>query len=106
MAKDADRKREPFETLYARLQEHVEQLERGGLSLDESIALYEQGMTLARECQARLEEAELKITKLKESFANVPGRNGSGVRDADDALPDYEYVSDDEESIESDDDIP
>ena len=62
-------KRDTFEQLYGRLDERVNKLEQGGLSLDDSIALYEEGMQLARECQDRLDAAELKITKLKESFA-------------------------------------
>ena len=100
MPKEPTTKREPFETLYARLEEHVEKLERGGLSLDESIALYEQGMTLARACQERLEEAEQKITKLRESFAAMP-RSGNGVRDDDDGTTeDYEYVADDDETFD------
>lgn len=58
----------PFEELYSRLEETVEKLERGGLSLEESIALYEEGMGLAKRCQALLDAAELRITKLRESF--------------------------------------
>ena len=60
---------EPFEELYRRLEQTVEKLERGGLSLEESIELYEQGMDLAKRCQSILDAAELRITKLRESFA-------------------------------------
>lgn len=77
--------REPFEALYARLQERVAKLEEGGLSLEEAIAVYEEGMALARECQQRLDDAELKITRLKEAFAAAPGeRSTSGYDDAGD----------------------
>ena len=58
-----------FEQLYRQLEETVEKLERGGLSLEESITLYEQGMELAKRCQAILDQAEQRITKLRESFA-------------------------------------
>jgi exodeoxyribonuclease VII small subunit len=68
-------KAETFEQLYARLEASVGKLEAGGLSLEDAIAVYEEGMTLARQCQQRLDEAEQKVTKLKESFANVPQRN-------------------------------
>ena len=60
-----------FEELYARLEQSVDQLEQGGLSLEKAIALYEDGMTLARQCQERLDAAEQKITRLRESFANI-----------------------------------
>ena len=65
----AKREQEPFEELYRRLEETVEKLEKGGLSLEQSIALYEHGMELAKRCQAILDSAELRITKLRESFA-------------------------------------
>ena len=83
---------EPFERMYARLEESVQKLEQGGLSLEQSIALYEEGMQLAKQCQERLDEAELKITKLRESFAVLPERNGSALNEP---LEDYEYVADD-----------
>jgi exodeoxyribonuclease VII small subunit len=94
-----DTKRDTFEQLYTKLDESVAKLEQGGLSLDESIALYEEGMQLARECQKRLDAAELKITTLRESFAPLPQRNGASVRDAD---PDYEYVEEDVEPVNDD----
>ncbi len=62
-------KKETFEELYQRLEETVEKLEAGGLNLEEALALYEQGMDLARRCQEILDTAELKITRLKEAFA-------------------------------------
>ena len=95
MAKEA--KRDTFEQLYARLDERVAKLEQGGLSLEESIALYEEGMQLARECQERLDAAELKITKLRESFAALPHRSGASLQDAP---ADYEYVDSDAEPID------
>ena len=58
-----------FEQLYRQLEETVEKLERGGLPLEESITLFEQGMELAKRCQAILDQAEQRITKLRESFA-------------------------------------
>jgi exodeoxyribonuclease VII small subunit len=94
-------KAETFEKLYARLEQTVEKLEAGGLALEQAIALYEEGMTLARQCQERLDEAELKITKLKESFAPLPERvNG---RQVNDDVGDYEYVADDELANEEED---
>jgi exodeoxyribonuclease VII small subunit len=58
-----------FEELYQRLEETVAKLEAGGLSLDDALAIYEEGMNLARRCQEILDGAELKVTRLKEAFA-------------------------------------
>lgn len=60
---------EPFEALYKRLEETVARLEGGNLSLEESLSLYEEGMRLARACQAMLQDAELRVTRLQEQFA-------------------------------------
>ncbi len=68
----AKREEQPFEKLYSRLEETVEKLERGGLPLEESIKLYEEGMELAKRCQALLDGAEQRITKLRESFDRAP----------------------------------
>ena len=62
-------KKETFEELYGRLEETVAKLEAGGLNLDSALALYEEGMNLARRCQEILDGAELKVTRLKEAFA-------------------------------------
>jgi len=59
-----------FEALYGRLEEAVTKLEQGGLSLEESLSLYEEGMNLARRCQELLQQAELRITRLQESFTD------------------------------------
>ncbi len=58
-----------FEAVYKRLEETVRRLEEGGLTLDESIALYEEGMQLARSCQVLLDQAELKVTNLQDLFS-------------------------------------
>ncbi len=69
MAKRDGRQDEAFEALYRKLEETVEKLEKGGLSLEESITLYEEGMELAKRCQAIVDSAEQRITKLRESFS-------------------------------------
>ena len=53
-----------FEEALARLEAIVAQLENGGLSLEESMAQFEEGMRLNKLCQAKLREAEQKIEKL------------------------------------------
>jgi len=61
--------KESFEELFRRLEETVAKLEEGGLTLSQSLALYEEGMTLAQRCQELLNTAELKIRQLKETFS-------------------------------------
>ncbi len=58
---------EGFEVLYARLESVSQQLEAGGLTLDQSLALYEEGMALAQRCQALLGEVEQRIETLRQS---------------------------------------
>ncbi|NTU81327.1 MAG: exodeoxyribonuclease VII small subunit [Chloroflexales bacterium] len=53
-----------YETLYARLQEVVARLEQGELPLAEALALYEQGVRLAADCQHLLDSAELRVQQL------------------------------------------
>lgn len=58
---------EDFEALYARLEQLTEQLEQGGLTLEQSVALYEEGIGVARRCQALLAAVEQRIERLRES---------------------------------------
>jgi exodeoxyribonuclease VII small subunit len=58
-----------FEELYRQLEEKVALLEQGGLSLDDSLAAYEEAVGLAQKCQEMLDGAELRITKLRETIA-------------------------------------
>ena len=54
--------REPdFEQALAELEKAVEKLETGGLSLSESLALFEKGVKLARFLRAELDKAEKKV---------------------------------------------
>jgi exodeoxyribonuclease VII small subunit len=70
MASKQPARDEGFEALYGRLEQAVTKLEKGGLTLEESLSLYEEGMQLARRCQELLQNAELRITRLQESFTN------------------------------------
>ncbi|HEX2141024.1 MAG TPA: exodeoxyribonuclease VII small subunit [Candidatus Limnocylindria bacterium] len=54
----------PFDELVGELQRIVQSLEAGNLPLEESIALYRRGLELHAACEARLRDAELKITQL------------------------------------------
>jgi len=50
-----------FETPMRELEELVDRLEQGDLSLEESLAAFERGVTLTRACQTALKEAEQKV---------------------------------------------
>ncbi len=53
-----------FEAAIQRLGTIVERLEAGDMPLEESLALFEEGIKLARTSQARLEAAEQRIERL------------------------------------------
>ena len=61
-----------FEAAIERLQTIVEELEGGSLSLEESIARYEEGVKLSRRLTQTLDEAEKRIERLAEDEAGRP----------------------------------
>jgi exodeoxyribonuclease VII small subunit len=67
-----------FEQAFEELEQIVRRLEEGQLSLDDSLALFERGQSLAARCGALLETAELKIKKL------IPHSLGEDFEDFED----------------------
>lgn len=61
-----------YEDVLQRLARVVERLEGGGLSLEESIAAFEEGIRLARTGAGKLEEAEKKVEILLEGDRTAP----------------------------------
>ena len=53
-----------FESAYRELQQVVEQLEDGGLGLEEAVRLFERGTELAQACQRIVDTAQLRVTRL------------------------------------------
>lgn len=53
-----------FEKKLKRLEDIVEKMESGDLSLDDSMKLFEEGVKMSRECQAQLTVAEEKVKLL------------------------------------------
>ena len=53
-----------FEKKLNRLEEIVQKMENGELSLDDSLQLFEEGVKLSRDCNKELSEAEQKVKKL------------------------------------------
>jgi exodeoxyribonuclease VII small subunit len=83
---------EAFETLYKQLEETVAKLEQGNLSLEESLSLYEAGTALAKRCQALLQDAELRVTRMQSQFNETLLRDEPAEYDA---APEF-----DEETVE------
>lgn len=60
-----------FEAAFEELEETVQRLEDGELTLDEAITLFERGQLLARLCDEKLERAKLRVNQL------LPDADGS-----------------------------
>lgn len=72
-----------FEQSLDELEQLVEKMEHGDMSLEDSLAAYERGVGLYRRCQSALEQAELRVRLLSdpeqpqdsEPFAPLPDGN-------------------------------
>ncbi len=53
-----------FEEQIEQLESIVKELEKGELTLEDSVTKFEEGIKISRECNKTLEEAEKKITIL------------------------------------------
>ena len=63
-----------FEDSLAELEAIVGRLESGQGSLDDAITAYERGSQLKRHCQTKLDEARMKVEKIR-----LPENGGSPV---------------------------
>ena len=61
-----------FEDALSALEAVVAHLERGRLSIDDSVTWYELGLGLSRRCADLLQQAELRISTIEERFALDP----------------------------------
>ena len=61
-----------FEQSLARLDEIVRHLEKGDLPLKDSLALFEEGTSLIKNCGVMLDEAEQQVVKLKKGVDRQP----------------------------------
>ncbi len=66
-----------FEKTFLELEELVNQMEKGDLSLEESLKCFERGMNLTKDCQQALYQAEQKVKILleKNSLENFKSDN-------------------------------
>lgn len=53
-----------FEKKLSRLEQIVQNMEKGDLALEDSLKLFEEGVKLSRECHQRLNEADAKVKLL------------------------------------------
>lgn len=86
-----------FEQAMAELESIIQRIESGSIGLEQSLAEYEKGVAIIRQCRAVLERAEQRVERLRadgsvESIAgpisarSTPVRTGGGERDAADLL--------------------
>jgi exodeoxyribonuclease VII small subunit len=85
-----------FEERLTALEAVVERLERGELTLDESVRLFEQGVHLSNACKLDLEKAEGRIQVLVET-------QGGGVQVAEMELEDQELRGIEEDEVHYED---
>ncbi len=64
-----------FEETIKQLEQITNELEKGDLNLDESVAKFEQGMKLSKTCSEILENAEKKISILIKKDGEVDEEN-------------------------------
>jgi exodeoxyribonuclease VII small subunit len=68
----ADKQVGDFESTLTELETLVSRMEQGNLSLEESLASFERGIQLTRQCQTALQQAELKIQLLVDPDSSPP----------------------------------
>ena len=64
-----------FEEQMENLEKIVSELEKGDLNLDDSVAKFEEGIKISKECNKILEEAEKKITILVNKDGEIKEEN-------------------------------
>jgi exodeoxyribonuclease VII small subunit len=77
----------PFDKALAEFKATVEKLEAGNLPLEESIALFEQGVLLQRRCEKMLSEAELRFQRLVEQAGGKVKALDLSLGESEDAQP-------------------
>lgn len=64
-----------FEEAMKELEEIATELEKGSLSLEESVSKFEEGMKLSKQCNDMIEKAEKKITILLQKDGKIEEEN-------------------------------
>ena len=68
---------EAFESAMAELEAIVAKMERGDMSLEDSLAAYQRGVSLTRLCQERLANAEQRVQVLSGELLKRLGASAS-----------------------------
>lgn len=77
----AVKKKLSFEQSMVRLEEIVSLMEKGDVPLEQSMALFEEGSGLLRECTKQLDAAEQKVTLLTAGKDGEPVEEPFGGKD-------------------------
>jgi exodeoxyribonuclease VII small subunit len=70
--KDQQDSPENFDEQLELLRSVVERLEHGGLTLDDSLKLFEEGIALSRKCMETLNRSEGKVQELLATMERIP----------------------------------
>jgi len=63
-----------FERSLDELEQLVQRMEQGELTLEQSLQAYERGIALYRSCQSALEQAELRVRQLSDPLDPDSGK--------------------------------
>ncbi|UCC86736.1 MAG: exodeoxyribonuclease VII small subunit [Anaerolineales bacterium] len=77
-----------FEEAFTELEELVQQLEAGDLTLDQAMALFERGMALATQCNVQLDASELRVQQLMSTSEEHPSGEDYELGPFEEYLPD------------------
>ena len=76
-----------FEKAMKQLEQIVDELESGNLSLDKALKKFEEGMALSRYCTEKLEETEQRISLLTADAEGNPSASPFGTDDDGEDAP-------------------
>ena len=72
MTAKAKKTEKSFEENFSRLEKILETLESEDVTLEETIKLYEEGLTLTKFCYDKLSSAELRIKEINKTLKGIP----------------------------------
>jgi exodeoxyribonuclease VII small subunit len=70
-----------FESAFKQLSTLIDAMEKGGLSLNDSLKQFEKGVSLIRDCQMLLKKAEQKIELYRKNKGNLEPFSSSDESD-------------------------